>query len=222
MSDFYLPKVSRRTTLQWIAAAIAGTVISRRAQAERLAIFKATPKGYGSDPNLNHAVIPWDRIMSRHQLQLTATLADLILPATTTAPAPSALGIPDFVDEWVSAPYPDQLRDRPIILDGLASLDERAKRLWGKGFPEISESEKQALLNQLIGQWRDAEPSTAGSTFFYRFRALVLGAYYTTPEGYKDIGYLGNVPLESYPPATEEEKAILEREFKKLGLATPK
>jgi hypothetical protein len=46
-----------------------------------------------------------------------------------------------------------------------------------------------------------------------------VGAYYTTPKTYKDFGYLGNVPMESYPPATEEELAILEREFKKLGLA---
>ena len=38
--------------------------------------------------------------------------------ASGSAPSASSLGVPDFVDEWVSAPYPDQVKDRPIILDG--------------------------------------------------------------------------------------------------------
>ena len=48
------------------------------------------------------------------------------------------------------------------------------------------------------------------SKFFQRFRLLVVGAYYTTPEAFKDIGYPDNVLLESCPPMTDEERAILE------------
>ena len=33
----------------------------------------------------------------------------------------------DFVDEWVSAPYPRQQRDRELMLGGLKWLDEQAK-----------------------------------------------------------------------------------------------
>jgi Gluconate 2-dehydrogenase subunit 3 len=66
--------------------------------------------------------------MEPHQLQHTAVLGDLILPGSTTAPAPSALGIPDFVDEWVSAPYPEQLEDRKTILEGLRWMDAEASR----------------------------------------------------------------------------------------------
>jgi hypothetical protein len=222
MSNCYLPIISRRTTLQWLAAVVGSAFLPRQAQAERLAIFKPTPKGYGSDPNLNQPAAPWERTMTDHQLQLTAVLADLLLPATSSAPAPSALGIPDFVNEWVSAPYPEQLHDRPIILEGLDSLDKTAMRRWGKAFLAISDSQKQAMLDRLIAQWRKASPSTASDAFFYRFRSIVVGAYYTTPKTYKDLGYLGNVPMESYPPATEEELAILERQFKKLGLAASK
>ena len=54
--------------------------------------------------------------------------------------------------------------------------------------------------------------------FFKRFRALTVGAYYTTEAGFKDIGYIGNVPRTSDPGPSAEVKAVLEREFQKLGL----
>ena len=47
-------------------------------------------------------------------------LADLILPAEGDYPAPSKLGTPAFINEWISAPYPDQHRDRVLIVNGLA------------------------------------------------------------------------------------------------------
>ena len=115
-------------------------------------------------------------------------------PATATAPAASALGIPDFIDEWVSAPYPDQLKDRPLIRDGLHALG-------GK-----TDAATFAAL------------ASAADPFFKRFRWLVIGAYYTTEAGFKDIGYIGNIARESDPGPSDEVKAALERELAKLGL----
>jgi hypothetical protein len=54
--------------------------------------------------------------------------------------------------------------------------------------------------------------------FFISFRKLTIGAYYTTKEGFKDIGYIGNVARVSDPGPSEAVKAALERELKKLGL----
>ena len=40
---------------------------------------------------------------------------------------------------------------------------------------------------------------------FGRMHALTMGAYYTTQEGWKDIGYLGNTPITGdYPGPTPE------------------
>ena len=38
--------------------------------------------------------------------------------------------------------------------------------------------------------------------FFRKFRDLTSGGYYSTPEGMKDIGYVGNVAMEKFegPP----------------------
>jgi hypothetical protein len=139
---------------------------------------------------------------------LTAVLADLILPGTESAPAPSTLGIPDFMDEWVSAPYPQQQSDRTIVLDGLQWIDAEARRLWQRDFLQIDAQQREQIVMAMLPK-----------AFWSRFRYIVAGAYYTTPEGFKDIGYIGNVPLTSYPPVTDNERAILDAELRKLGIS---
>ena len=111
----------------------------------------------------------------------------------------SGLGVPDFLDEWVSAPYPDQLKDRPIILKGLDDLGGR--------FLRADAAERAAKLAAL-----------PGSAFFKRMRALTVGAYYTTEAGFKDIGFIGNEARASDPGPSDAVKAVLERELKALGL----
>jgi hypothetical protein len=39
--------------------------------------------------------------------------------------------------------------------------------------------------------------------------------------GFQDVGYIGNVPQPSYPPPTQQEIAVLERELQKLGIPAP-
>ena len=198
----YVSRIDRRTALTWIgvvgaatAAASAGVVLygPKTGGAQQA-------EGYGADPKLNPPVkAPWPRIMSKDQLQTAAILADYILPATATAPSASKLGVPDFVDEWVSAPYPDQIKDRPIILDGLNAI---ARDVLGN-----DAAKRAAALSAL-----------PGSAVFKRFRALTIGAYYTTEDGFKDIGYIGNVARPSDPGPSADVKAVLERELVKLGL----
>lgn len=201
----YVPKIDRRTALIWVgavgaaAAAGAGVVVYRdRIQPEA--------RGYGTDPNLvKPAPAPWPRLLSQDELQAAAHLADFILPASATAPSASALGIPDFIDEWVSAPYPDQVEDRPLIRDGLKAL-----------IPDVVRGDagrRTAALTALPGA-KDEDTRA----FFRRFRALTIGAYYTTEAGFKDIGYIGNEVRAADPGPSAEVKAVLEQRLKALGL----
>ena len=119
-ADGYVRKIDRRTALTWIGVVGAATVVGAGVVVYGPKIGGKTPgtKGYGTDPKLvEPEPAPWPRLLSDGELQAAAALADFILPATATAPAASALGIPDFLDEWVSAPYPDQEKDRPLIRD---------------------------------------------------------------------------------------------------------
>ena len=199
-----------------MAATAVLSVMPGYALAETFA-FKPTQNGYGPDPDLLDPVVPWKRTMTRHQLSQVAVLGDLILPATQDAPAPSVLGIPDFVDEWVSAPYPEQLADRPVILNGLGWVDDEARRRFGNSYLEANGRQQLQILDGIAVRNRGAI-KTEQNKFFHKLRYLVVGAYYTNQEGFDDIGYVGNVPMESYPPPTAEEIAILDKELKKLGL----
>jgi hypothetical protein len=203
----YVSKIDRRTALTWIGvvgaatAAGAGVVVyGPKMGGERVT------RGYGTDPKLTKPEkAPWGRIMIDAQLQTAAILADFILPATATAPSASQLGIPDFIDEWVSAPYPDQIKDRATIMNGLNALSAHVLKADAAG--------RTAAMTAL-----QASKDEATHKFFRRFRSLTVGAYYTTEAGFKDIGYIGNVPRTSDPGPSAEVKAVIERELAKLGL----
>mgnify|MGYP001052467854 FL=1 len=191
----YIPRIDRRTAMAWMGVVAAATAVDGGAV---LGARAAEAKGYGSDPVLNPpAKSMWPRLLTRDQLQAAAALSDFILPASGTAPSASSLGIPDFFDEWVSAPYPNQVADRPLLVEGLTALAAALKDPARRG---------GALAAQV------------GSPFFKRFRYLTIGAYYTTEAGFKDIGYIGNVARASDPGPSAEVKAAVERELKKLGL----
>lgn len=196
----YIRKIDRRTALTWIGVVGAATAVGAGVVVYGPRVGgKPDTKGYGTDPKLSPPdKAPWPRLLSDEELQAAAILADFILPASGAAPAASALGIPDFIDEWVSAPYPDQVKDRPIIRDGLKALAEK------------NAAGRPAAMATL---------QTGGDPFFKRFRALTIGAYYTTEEGFKDIGYIGNVAREADEGPSAEVKAAIEAALKSLGLS---
>ncbi len=176
-------------------------------------------KGYGTDPELNRIYQPgevWPLTMSPVHRKAASALADLILPADGLGPAASALRVPDYIDEWVSAPYPEQQAVRPVILGGLAWLDGEAKKRFAKEFAAL-DGEKQTAICDDICDPREAGPGFGkAAEFFVAFRSLAMGAYYSTPEGWKAIGYLGNVAQASFdgPPPEVLEKLGLEQTVK--------
>ena len=128
-----------------------------------------------------------------------------------------ALGVPDFIDEWVSAPYPAQVADRPVIVDGLTWVEGESRKRFGKGLFDARPADRTALLTTLTVKPSDPALQTPHA-FFRRFRSLTIGAYYTTLPGFKDIGYIGNVARGSDPGPSTEVKSALEARLVRMGL----
>lgn len=197
-----LPKliaVDRRTTLRWLAAATAAGQLAacgdNKPSATGLAWPEPKPitaKGYGKDPNLNEPTVPWPLTMTQQELQTTAALADLILPADGENPSASQVGVPAFVNEWVSAPYPDQQAQRKIIIPGLSWLDTEAVARGGNKFAQAGEKIQKSIADDIAFKDKVKPGLEKPAQFFSRMRSLTMGAYYTTPEGWKAIGYPGN------------------------------
>lgn len=223
--------IDRRTTIKWLAASMlaanAGCATNPRSVGEEIPpppSPKAPPAvagGYGGDPDLVNPVVPWPRTMTDAELDVAARLGDLILPADEHSPAASALGVPDFIDEWVSAPYPQQVADRETILEGLAWLDRQSRERYGVAFASVDDEEAAVLVDGLAGgKVADVDPGAAA--FFDRFRYLAVGAYYTTREGIADVGYIGNVPLAgAYPGPSAAAMEHLLGVLRQLGLPPP-
>lgn len=228
-------RVDRRTTLKWLAATMAtahaacspdekflGDEIPSRSGA--LLGTAATPGGarYGSDPDLINPVVPWPRTMTDAQLRTSAALGDMILPEDERSPAASAVGVPDFIDEWISAPYEAQQRDRELVLAGLEWLERESRDRFGTGFVEAEHEQKAELVDALA--WPDpAAADLSGQVrFFERFRYLTVGAFYTTEPGMADAGYIGNIAISgTYPGPSREAMAHLAGVLEQLGLDLP-
>jgi len=218
MTQEYEVKTSRRLTLQWVASMSIVMALPRTTKAEaRNGTQRLSSLGYGRDPDMGIAAVPWPLIMSATELHKTAVISDLILPGTTSAPAPSSIGIAEFINEWISAPYEEQLRDRSIVRDGLGWLDTEAIRRNNRTFLASTEEIRRSILDDL-STGSSKSFFAQGQLLFRRLRVLVVGAYYTTPEGFRDIGYTGNVPLAGYAPVTDQERAILDGALTAIGL----
>lgn len=204
--------MDRRTSIKWVLAASAAWPALRVAALGDAAAVSTS--GYGTDPNLQTIYQPgqlWPLTLTDAQRKLAALLCDLIIPADAHSPSASAVGVVDFIDEWVSAPYPDNRRDRPLVLEGFSWLDAQAMQRTGHGFAQAPATEQRAICDAICDPARAAAERRTAARFFARYRDLTAGAFYSTPAGRKDLDYIGNVPLQRFDGPPPEL-------LKKLGL----
>ena len=203
-----------------------------------------THPGYGTYPDYDAvgAVGPWPKILSRDMKRKLAKFADLILPATDASPAPSDVGIADFFDDWVSAPYPYMTETRNLVYPGMAWLDDQMRMDHGVDWLMSGASQSMALLDRMRGvaarashvpepdagvndTSREAAPDTDRfltnpATLYTHLRKLVIGAYYTTPEGESDLGHIHAEPIAGdYPGPTGEALEHIKGVIADLDLA---
>jgi hypothetical protein len=219
----------RRTTIKWIMAAAAAVPALRSPRARAYSVgldpganepagverFVPTVHGYGPDPDLLKRYEKgafWPLTLSAEQRQLAASLSDLIIPADEHSPSASSVGVVDFIDEWVSAPYPPQREDREIVLAGLLWIDGEARRRFHQAFAALDDHGQRAICDPICDASRARGELREAAHFFARYRDLTAGGFYTTPAGRADIQYIGNVPLKQFngPPIEL---------LKRLGLA---
>ena len=211
-------RINRRQAIRWMLTAFAGASLSRylhpglRAAETRNAV---AAKGYGPDPDLLKTYNPgdfWPLTFTENQRRDVMALCDTILPADDSSPRASALGAPEFIDECVSSPYPDDYNVRPTILEGLAWLEAESKRRFKAEFRDLTEAQKHAICDDICFIPKAKPEFTKAAVFFTMFRFLTMVGYYTTPEGMKALGYIGNTPQLSFDGPPPEL-------LKKLGLA---
>jgi hypothetical protein len=239
----YKSTITRRESLKWLGILSASAVLPSLVGCEGsdstttiangvgdsikghwpdLTLSPITVKGYGKDPSM---IIPpkspWPKTLTAEQLTLVAVLADILVPRDGDVPSATEVNVPDVVDEWVSAPYERQQSDRLTILSALVWLNDEAKLRFSKAFTALSPTKQLKIIDDIAYQKDNlAEEFTRIVRAFSRFRKLVLAAFFCSPEGTKDLGYLGNVPIAGdYPGPTDEAMVHLNEILNELGLA---
>jgi len=232
MSDpVYSPQIDRRVTLKWIAAAIGSTSLAVACQDSGTGPVPAADLGipknivgatYGGDPNLMDPAVTWERTMTEAQLQLAAALGDIILPESDGLPAASAVGVPDFIDEWVSSPYEMTQRGREHCFLLFDWLETAALKEFGASFAAASDQQKKSLLDRFA--WRDTMEAGLDdiAAAFDTFRSLAVSAYFASAEGTEWVGYIGNQPMSGdYPGPSQAALDHLKSVLDPIGLTLP-
>jgi hypothetical protein len=168
--------------------------------------------GYGMDADLRKNYVPgdvWPLTLTEAQKKAAKALADTIIPEDKLGPAASDVGVVEMIDEWISSPYPQTQGDKPIVIEGLAWIDAESQKRFKKNFADVEDEQRSAICDDIC--WpKGAKPEfKTAAHFFSRFRSLCAGAYYATPEGWKAIGYVGNVQLPVFNGPPKEVLAKL-------------
>ena len=160
------------------------------------------PAGTPSDPNLVQPKTPWAKVLTAGEMATLTALTDVIIPADDQSPAASTVGVPDFINEWASAPYDYQRAGLAQIRAGLTWLDAEAARRFRKTFAQLSEPERHRICDDICYEPKAKPKFKTAARFFDLIRDLAATAFYTTQEGMKDLQYIGNVALPKFdgPP----------------------
>lgn len=197
--------MDRRTSLKWMLSAAALPLMQLTGCSSEPAPKLPSGVGYGTDPDLLKVYGPgsvWPLTLDERQRRIATALCDLIVPADAEGPGAVAIGVVDFINEWVSAPYPQQTADRKLILAGFDWLDAQAEQRFSRSFGEASASQRSAICDDICYLPRARAEFEQAAEFFARYRDLTIGGFCTSPQGRQYLGYVGNVPLASFdgPP----------------------
>ncbi|MGE0440258.1 MAG: gluconate 2-dehydrogenase subunit 3 family protein [Gemmatimonadales bacterium] len=170
------------------------------------------PAGTPSDPDLVKPKVTWDKVLTPAELVTLGALCDVIIPADDKSPAASAVGVPDYINEWVSAPYDYQKNTLPKVRAGLTWMDTESGKRFKKPFAELADEQKTAICDDICYLPKAKPAFKTAAEFFDLIRDLSATAFYTTREGMQDIQYIGNMAQPKFDGPPPEV-------LKHLGLA---
>lgn len=138
-------------------------------------------------------------------------LSDMVIPRDERSGGATDAGVPEFMDFTMT----DRQGSQKWMRDGLAWIDAQSNSRFGKPFADATQTQREAILNDIAWPARAPASMADGVNFFNRFRDLTASGYWSSEIGVKDLRYMGNVFNPNWngcPPAA----------LKKLGVSYAK
>jgi len=190
---------SRRELFRIIGGSLvlsaAGSGVLSPALAQHVHAEVAAVKSLSAGPNY----VP--KKFTRHNFLTLKTLGDIIIPGASDA------GAAEFIDFLSS--HNDELA--AIFNGGFGWLDNYMQKTYGADFLNATSAQQTELLDKLAYE-QNRTPETAPGVHFWTWtRNMVVDAYYTSPAGVKDIGYMGNGAMKVFSVPQEAVDYAIKR-----------
>jgi hypothetical protein len=120
-----------------------------------------------------------------------STEQDTTLVAVSEVVVPGSAGakVNQFIDLLLSVDTAEHQRE---FTTALAAVDDEAKHRFGRTFTALAQSEQVALLTDFsTGREHQKE--------FHNLKQWIVGAYYSSEQGMRELGWNGNYAFDSYP-----------------------
>jgi len=136
------------------------------------------------------AAVPYaPKALTAHEYATMENLSEWIVPGARVA------GVTQFIDFLCHAT--DDMKI--IFTGGLGWLDDAMRRRTeGKDFVSASQDHQKAMLDVIAFRENNSPELGPGIQFFDWARRLVVDAYYTSPVGIKEVGYIGNSAMATF------------------------
>ena len=130
--------------------------------------------------------------LDAHQMKTLESLAEAIVPGSTTA------RVAPFLDQLLAV---ESARNQSAFVGALGAFDMAAVTKHGKAWSALTAAERDALLS---------EASTADATsmmrrHFQNLKDWIAGAYYSSEPGMRELGWTGNMFHQQLPGCTHPE-----------------
>ena len=184
--------MQRREVLKLLAGTAAFPFLSNDA----LAFFQSVHEQIPATASL--------KTLNLHQDATVTAIAEWIIPETDT-PGAKAVRVNEFIDLILSDWMDDE--DRSKFLSGIAGVDARCQRAFGKDFVDGTAAEQMQMITALdeeLTEFRQAEREAPRKKhqdrpdldrpFFDSMKRLTLAGYFTSEVGARQVLYFEIIP----------------------------
>jgi gluconate 2-dehydrogenase gamma chain len=137
--------------------------------------------------------------LNAHEYATLQKLADFIVPSDERSPGAVAAGAAEFID-LLASQNPQLLA---IYTGGIAWLDFTVQRRYSSDFVSAKPDQQTAVLDLIAYRKNESAELGPGIKFFEWARRMVVDAYYTSPIGIKEVGYMGNTAVSKFEVSQE-------------------
>jgi hypothetical protein len=121
--------------------------------------------------------------LNAEQDKTLVALSEVVVPGSTSAK------VNQFIDLLLSV---DTVEHRRDFVGSLMGVDEDAKKRFGRGFAALGQNEQVIVVTDFSGQ-------EAHCSEFENLKEWIVGAYYSSEQGMRELGWNGNYAFENYP-----------------------